>query len=480
VLLLVLFPGSVAPSKRQENTDLAFWYRFLSLAGALGASLVFLIVMDHSSSSYGHRLGTLELLGVGLLYGLSLLVAGVCWYRNRAKPSLAMWDGMFLGGAVTLGVAISLLVICKLPLNPQLSDTLPWIQAGIENLLRGENPYQAYDLGPGTNPHPLNYLPMMWLPYVPFVAAGVDLRLLGILALLWIIVIIRRSTRDSDVTWVPVMITVVLSPFFAPRAGLYEYAYWLFLVLSYREMYREQWYRASILWGLSLAAQKIVLFLMPFYAILLWKKRGPWGAAKHIGLVALVAITILAPFALWSPSGFVYGSFSFHQQQINLPVSLHKALALLEGFSLVPILRSLDLSHCLQAVQVAFLVLLSYLAVSRVRSVVDSLRFMALSYTIFLMLNPICWTYLYSPVILTAIFALIGWTRHSQSHPDPQHAHQLSIRVARVPASGRSSLIGQVHEPQCTTDIDRLPPGGPRGVHGLYTAHDTHPGPVGV
>ena len=65
-----------------------------------------------------------------------------------------------------------------IPIDAFRTDVPIVVDRGIKTFLAGETPYRYYHV---PWPVPLPQLPVLWLPYTPFVALGLDLRLLPLL-----------------------------------------------------------------------------------------------------------------------------------------------------------------------------------------------------------------------------------------------------------------------------------------------------------
>jgi hypothetical protein len=103
---------------------------------------------------------------------------------------------VFLGLSLLVGGGLRLLAMSAIPVSMNLGDMLPLINLSTERLLGGASPYHLYHV-----PYDLalTYWPLNVLPFVPFRALGLDLRVANLLlgwtvgaALLWL----RRGRPD--------------------------------------------------------------------------------------------------------------------------------------------------------------------------------------------------------------------------------------------------------------------------------------------
>lgn len=191
-------------------------------------------------------------------------------------------------------------------------DMLEIIDFAASDLLRGESPFRPYLTVSGKEV-PFGYWPGIWLPYVPLVALGVDLRVLNVMGFLLIALLFFRTAGEGQPA--ARILAVTLFPFLlsSPIAQMvtsgHLWLYWLFVCLMLWLIVRCRYLAAAVVLGLCLASRPTVLFLVAPVLGYVWSRAG-WRVALTGAGVALSVFALLnLPFYLLYGEDFVRNSF---------------------------------------------------------------------------------------------------------------------------------------------------------------------------
>lgn len=367
---------------------------------------------------FGYHISLSNLAMVGILFGG---LAGCGWVLTR--QNLSSRRQLLLLGFSWAVVSLAWTVpLHNFPLDGDRSDMLPSIIATAKNLLSGQNPYRWHEIG--THRVPLTYLPMMWLPYVPLVALGLDPRWIMPLAQLMLLgvywITLRKHLSSS---WYEFLLWMVLNPFLFLRHDCHLYILWPFLAATLLCMLHQRWIPAAVMWGLLLAFRKTLWVPFPFFiAFLLWNTG--WRNALRCGLITtLIALLIIVPFFLASPTGFIDGVINY-QRAVALQMpneSWRRVAGWTTGFSFVPIIYLAGLSRYLQPVQVTILAVVFMVMMLRRPNLAGTLQIMGTALLLVLLLNPLIEVYMYAPLLIFMAFAALA--RQNLPGADPQQSH---------------------------------------------------------
>jgi len=202
--------------------------------------------------------------------------------------------------AFAWGFVIRVLAITMVPVTYDAADMLFAVNGACQDLLRGVNPYsQTYYASPSDS-FPLIYFPLLWLPYLPFRAVGIDIRWLNLLAQAGLLIFfwsfIGRSSRQRYLALIFCLLALlpdaIFSVFFRQLS-----LYWLLGAVALWLVYRERW-NWSALAIASLAAMRLTAFtVLWIYLIYIWKRRGMRTAVAHLLVAAGLLAGSLLPFA---------------------------------------------------------------------------------------------------------------------------------------------------------------------------------------
>lgn len=237
----------------------------------------------------------------GIIFG-----AGVLGYLALAARRASIKALFFY----TLGASalFRLVPIAYFPLTPLRSDMLPKIAQAAQRLLEGLQPYGYLMLGP-TKSAFMNYLPGTWLPFVPFVKAGLDVRYATFAALyvsvllVWLWARKGGSPRRLDAVSI-LLIFFLATPYLHYRHEVYSPVQWLTTVLLVLAVWGGGPLLAGAAGGLALATVQWNWLLAVFLALYCRSRWRP-GELARAGLLGLgVAASLIVPFALWGPGEF--------------------------------------------------------------------------------------------------------------------------------------------------------------------------------
>lgn len=216
---------------------------------------------------------------LSMTFTAALALGVLAW---QGKGDWRLWAGVVLGLAA-LGYLHSL---ANFPLDIRRSDMLAMLQHGGWAWANDASLSRAYAMPPAMS---LNYLPGLWLTYLPATLAGVDLRWVSAAGLAASAALLVASAQRRD--WLPWVLAVFfLSPWLQFRHESYILGVLPFAALAAWGVARGRY------WALALAAAwmavqtQLAWAALPF---LLWHVRLRWGWRPALGMGAL----ILAVFA---------------------------------------------------------------------------------------------------------------------------------------------------------------------------------------
>lgn len=343
--------------------------------------------------------------------GVVLLLAAL--WRPPAPGLLAL-------GAAGYGSLARIVAMQVVPIAPERGDMLPLVQGALQRFTAGLSPYTIY-----TMPWelPLTYLPLNWLAYLLPFGLGLDIRLTNLAAelaigglIVWLAAVAASQSSGSAsylrLAWQEPALLCWAWVFLQPTALNWSLAtaapvQWLLVALILALLLRA-WYRACALaLGVGGATTLLAGPLAPF-VMLVWLKVLGARTALRLSLIAAgCMLLLLAPFVIWSPGQFVYGVWSwFNNNQLypQLRWEMDNTWARMIGFSgmfwrheLVGLLKPIQ-SFLLGSLLVVFW----RLGAAPARLV----PLIVATFLLFMVFNPVLWPYLYTPALVAALLSL--------------------------------------------------------------------------
>jgi hypothetical protein len=367
------------------------------------------------------RLATVVFIGVN---------AGVLLLGHRGGPSLAAAAGRSVATSqaarwtifvalVAAAVVYRFSAIARTPLDPLQADMLPLISSASERLLAGDNPYQpsAPPSPPVSSarwfPYVPPWLPALWLPCVPAQWAGIDLRLVGLLAVLstaGLLGVVRWSRRGEPDRAVDEPLTawarlasaggLLLAPAAVWFGAIgHTQTYWLYLIGLLWALSRRWWLLAGGGLGLCLMSRHTVVPLLPVLALYAWRCLRPSERWPMAITAAAVVVLLALPFGLTGLWQFVVGSplwyMKFGDQGWSGP-----RWWVTHTFGISAFLYPLGLSRAIPWVGAALIAAAYGLAYRRVRDLPSCVRHLALVLLVVQVSVPSPFRYEFFPIIL--------------------------------------------------------------------------------
>ncbi len=313
-----------------------------------------------------------------------------------------------------IGIIARIYVINLVPENLSVADMLPLIQKSGEALLQGQNPYQVYYFPYAM---PLTFMPGLWLPFLPTIIFGFDLRYTGIF--IWILISIilifytvKVSNRNlSPTTLLYSGINICLlqcSPeLISFHTFGHTFALWLWLILLCIGLLEDKPILTAIALGMAVCSrQTAVIFIPLIFAF--WIHRYNWiFAIRHLLLSGLVFLCFSIPFMVQDPYQFLIAPILHYQHLANYDLSLENSRFIINtiGFAyLIQTQLGTKVLSVLNGLVVLGIAISSFfMTISRRQMII----FMAAILTSFLFFTPIPWTYTYYPILLILSFVFL-------------------------------------------------------------------------
>jgi hypothetical protein len=275
----LLNPGSAA---------LVVWTPQRALLAATGFEVLFGLLYVYEGRHFA-RFGYRVLPGpaVGVFASSTALLGWVAWRRLRSAAVIAAAMAVYVAG-----IALS---IASFPLTYLRSDMLSVILWANAALLHGGDPYTTFHIGFRSYDFP--YLPGMIVASTPFAALGLDLRwgsAMYMLATAGLIYWAARPERRLQVAAVTALF--MLCPFLQYRHDLYLAPHWFTLVLALVLMQRGRMLWAAAAFGVSVAIYQFSWIAFPFFLLHVLRRSGWWRMFQAAGLAALCALAVVGPF----------------------------------------------------------------------------------------------------------------------------------------------------------------------------------------
>jgi len=319
------------------------------------------------------------------------VVAALCHHKWGYRGA----NRAFLAGAMALFVYL----VLRVP-HDSGGDMLQIIEFASRDMLAGENPFRPYSTVSGKDV-PFGYWPGTWLPYLPLVALGIDVRIVNLLAVVALALLFGKASDDPHA---PDVLALTFYPFILSSPALqmvlhgHLWVYWLSVCATLLLVARERYLAAAVLFGFCLASRPTALFLAGPIAAYVWTRTGPRWVLVSAAIAVAVALAINAPFAL------VYGP-DFWNNSYGRLVGFGQELV---HFSLAGYLIDAGLSPLIKPLQVV--VMLLAIGGMLFKKSVSRPRFVMLTGTAFvwmILLNSYATRYVYFPGFLLMALGLV-------------------------------------------------------------------------
>ena len=315
--------------------------------------------------------------------------------------------------ALALGIALRLLHIKHMPLDPSRGDMLPLVQQALGNLFRGQSPYTTYAMPWEL---PLTYLPLTWLAYAPGFMLGIDPRWTNVVAEFAVLgaamFVTRHLPRErgrpaSDTTlllwaWLFLSPTIIRWDMVTSAPiGWAAIAWTLALVVTGRRR------GAAIALGLAGATTPLIAVALPLIALCWWREGGTAETIRKGALAAIVAGVLLLPWFVWAPGPFLDGSVRWFNDLDRFPRmkwQTERTWAEITGFS--GFFWEWGREAWLKPIQAVVVALVAALYAARGAARPDLPRHATAALLLFTLFNPVLWPYLYNPALVAALLAV--------------------------------------------------------------------------
>lgn len=322
---------------------------------------------------------------------LTVPVAALATAAWRKPPSWRKIAGASVMAYVA-GVAVSVL---SFPFTYLRSDMLAVILWADQNLLRHIDPYHTIYIHHRVYDFP--YLPGMLLAYVPFTAAHLDLRLGSLAYTLATAGLILWAARQEFRLETAALVAIfLLNPFLQYRHELYIQPHWFTLVLALVLAQRRRFALAAAAFGLSMAIYQFSWVIFPFFLLYGFWRRG-WS--EPVKLCLMAAASALALDGAFLRSAFHKVASNTVGQWNHLPHAVAEPMNLSYWATYV-----IAPAH-LQRLQAVLMVLIFGWCVVRRRctTFADTLRWMTLALTVFILFNVIIDGYFFLTLLVLAL-----------------------------------------------------------------------------
>lgn len=150
-----------------------------------------------------------------------------------------------------------------------------------------------------------------------------DQRLVYIVALAAVLAMLWRALRRSPVRE-PLLLLFTFSPFMAMNFyGINEWTMLAWLLASALLFVYDRSYAAAAALGVALATKQLSAFAVVFFLPLLFVRisRSRGSPIVAVGVLALVAVAVVAPFVVWSPRDFAVDTLGFFTRDVTYPIA---------------------------------------------------------------------------------------------------------------------------------------------------------------
>jgi len=375
---------------------------FLLLFFELGTAALFLYEVHHFASVgyHLHRILTAAFFAIMLV-----LLAAVAAQRSP-KPAylFAVALAGYIGGV--------LLAIISFPLTYLRSDMMPVILWADTNVLRHVDPYITMHVADRVYDFP--YLPGMIVAYLPFAGVHLDLRFASIFyvcASAGLIYWAALADRRREVA--ALLALFLLSPYLQYRHELYLSPHWLTLVVAFVLMQRRHFAWAAFALGIGMAIYQFSWIILPFVLLNALRRRGWFEAAKLAVLAGIGALLLAGPFLATATKRIESNTVS------QWGLALHADAQPMNFSYWITYLIHPDKLLRLQALLMVAIFLFCF-AKKRCVTLKDTLRWIIVALTLFILCNVLVDGYFYLMLLVPMlVYTCVanGWLREPKPTP---------------------------------------------------------------
>ncbi|MBF0527218.1 MAG: hypothetical protein HQK56_19225 [Deltaproteobacteria bacterium] len=383
-----------------DQNDVLKYYNILILFGLLSLSVCY----RHSRTMFLTVIG-----GGGALATTYLLVM-----KQRLSPVAKYYLDVVL--ITALGLAARGRKIITVPFATD-SDMLYLIKKAIGGFLAFNNPYKFHvmdQIPTSTYQLPLTYLPLKWLAFMPAYLMNVDLRITTIIAdvgiFILIAMLVNKLMTDDHFKWIGLGFSALyfLSGYFSVRIDAEISVFSSLLALTVLLLMLNKTGAFSIFLGLCLATNQLTILVIPFFFIHFVFRDGVNSAIKVFLTTMAVALVLIIPFVITSPQGFKVGLWDKWEQLTAYNYGW--ASAWIKNINFSVLFYKYHWQGYLKFIQFGLcLAVFSFFIIGKFyRKLTPVIIFSSMTIFIFLIFNIIVWTYLFQPVVLLTVLAIIS------------------------------------------------------------------------
>lgn len=213
---------------------------------------------------------------------------------------------VFLAAAL----AVFIYLVPRFP-HDRAGDMLQIIEFASTDLLRGVSPFQPY-LTSSKTEVPFGYWAGVWLPYVPFVALGIDARLLNLSLFVVIVLLFVRTAGGwsrSAIVGLTLLPFLLSSQVFQMVLFGHLWLYWLLVCVMLLLVVQQRYTAAALVLGLCLVSRPTVLFMVAPLAAYVWSRAGFGVALRSAAIALAVVLAVNVPFYMIYGNDFIANSF---------------------------------------------------------------------------------------------------------------------------------------------------------------------------
>lgn len=244
-------------------------------------------------------------------------------YANHLRWGYRGANAAFLIGAILLFIYLA----ARVPHTAE-GDMLQIIEFAAKDLLAGENPYQSYLTSSGKEV-PFGYWPGNFLPYVPLVALGLDMRILNLICLGLMILLFlhaaKHNPETSNILSISLYPFILSSPIWQMVLHGHLWLFWLLICATFVFLVDGRLVWVGLAFGLCLVSRPTTLFLAGPVAVYIWQRHGSAWLLKTAGISIAVVVLINFPFWLIYGDNFRINSYGrlvgFSQQLTHFSLS---------------------------------------------------------------------------------------------------------------------------------------------------------------